>query len=153
MNDANLSNVEGPPPTLPPRENRVFKGQAVPFVLLRICIFIALATGISFALQWIAAGLSGGERSIYSPRNLALSEGALMAGALAAGLIMSQLEGRPFGDYGLPVRWAFGKLFWQGALLGVIEIRAVWGFRGALACYHLGGLAFQGAKVFNGAFS
>ena len=91
MNDANL-NVEGPPSKIPPRENRVFKGQAIPFVLLRICIFIALATGISFALQWIAAGLSGGERSIYSPRNLALSEGALMAGALAAGLVMSQLE-------------------------------------------------------------
>src|SRR5258708_35594437 len=121
MNDADL-NVEGPPSTIPPRENRLFKGQAIPFVLLRICIYIALAAGISFALQWIAAALSGGERPIYSPRNLALSEGALMAGALAAGLVMSQLEGRPFGDYGLPVRWAFGKLFWQGALFALISI-------------------------------
>jgi len=56
MNDANL-NVEGPPSTIPPRENRVFKGQAIPFVLLRICIFIALAMGISFALQWIAIAI------------------------------------------------------------------------------------------------
>ena len=148
MNDANL-NVEGPPSKIPPRENRVFKGQAIPFVLLRICIFIALATGISFALQWIAAGLSGGERSIYSPRNLALSEGALMAGALAAGLIMSQLEGRPFGDYGLPVRWAFGKLFWQGALFGLIEISAVIGFIAALGSYHFGSLAIHGVQVLN----
>src|SRR5467141_940124 len=146
MNDANL-NVEGPPSKIPPRENRLFKGQGIPFVLLRICIFIALATGISFALQWIAAGLSGGERSIYSPRNLTLSEGALMAGALAAGLIMSQLEGRPFGDYGLPVRWAFGKLFWQGALFGLIEISAVIGFIAALGSYHFGSLAIHGTDV------
>jgi membrane protease YdiL (CAAX protease family) len=148
MNDANL-NVEGPPSTIPPRENRVFKGQAIPFVLLRICIFIALATGISFALQWIAAGLSGGEQSIYSPRNLALSEGALMAGALAAGLVMSQLEGRPFGDYGLPVRWAFGKLFWQGALFGLIEISAVIGLIAALGSYQFGSPAIHGVQVLN----
>src|SRR6266853_1616158 len=127
MNDANFSNIEGPPQVIPPRENRLFKGKAIPFVLLRICIYIALAAGISFALQWIAAALSGGERSIYSPKVLAMSEAALMIGALAAGLVMSQLEGRPFGDYGLPVRSAFGKLFWQGALFGLIEITAVIG--------------------------
>lgn len=147
MNDAHLSNVEGSPPTIPRRKNRFFKGQAIPFVLLRICIYIALAAGISFALQWIAAGLSGGERSIYSPKVLAMSEAALMVGALAAGLVMSQLEGRPFGDYGLPVRSAFGKLFWQGALFGLIEISAVIGVIAALGSYHFGSLAIHGVQL------
>jgi len=72
-----------------------------------------------------------------------------MAGALAAGLVMSQLEGRPFGDYGLPVRWAFGKLFWQGALFGLIEISAVIGFIAALGSYHFGSLAIHGVQVLN----
>jgi len=147
MNDAHLSNVEGSPPTTPPRENRFFKGQAIPFVLLRTCIYIALAAGISFALQWIVAGLSGGERSLYSPKFLAMSEGALMAGALAAGLVMSQLEGRPFGDYGLPVRWASGKFFWQGVFFGLIEISAVIGVIAALGSYHFGSLATHGVQV------
>jgi membrane protease YdiL (CAAX protease family) len=148
MNDANLPNIESPPPTIPPRrENRFFKGQAIPFVLLRICIYIALSAGISFALQWIAAGLSGGERSIYSPKVLAMSEAALMIGALGAGLVMSQLEGRPFGDYGLPVRSAFGKLFWQGALFGLIEISAVIGVIAALGSYHFGSLAIHGVQL------
>ncbi len=147
MSDANLSNVEGPPPTIPPRENRLFKGQAVPFVLLRICIYIALAAGITFALQWIAAALSGGERSIYSPKVLAMSEATLMIGALAAGLVMSQLEGRPFGDYGLPVRQGFGKLFWQGAFFGLIEISVVIGVIAALGSYHFGSLAIHGVQV------
>ena len=83
--------------------------------------------GISFALQWIAAALLGAGPSVYSPGMLAVSEGALMTGALAAGLAMAQLEARPFGDYGLPGRLAFGKLFWQGALFGLIEISAVIG--------------------------
>ena len=147
MNDANVSKVEGAPPTTPPRENRLFKGQSAPFVLLRICIYIAVAVGITVALQWIAAALSGGERSLYSPKFLAMSEGALMAGALAAGLVMSQLEGRPFGDYGLPMRWAFGKLFWQGALFGLIEISAVIGIIAALGSYHFGSLAIHGVQV------
>ena len=147
MNDANLSNAEGPPATIPPRENRLFKGQTVPFVLLRICIYIALAAGITFALQWIAAALSGAERSVYSPRDLAISEGVLMVGTLGAGLVMSLLEGRPFGDYGLPVRWAFGKFFWQGALFGMIEISAVIAVIAALGSYHFGTLAIHGVQV------
>jgi hypothetical protein len=147
MSDANLSNVEDPLQTAPPVEKRHFKGRAVPFVLLRMCIYVAIATGISFALQWVAAALSGGVRSFYSPRILAISEGALMAGALAAGLIMSQLEARPFGDYGLPLRFAFRKLFWQGALFGLIEISAVIGVIAALGSYHFGALAIHGAQV------
>lgn len=147
MNDANLSNVEGPPQTAPPTENRLFKGRAVPFVLLRMCIYIALATGFSFALQWIAAALLGGVQSFYSPSILAISEGALMAGALAAGLVMSQLEARPFGDYGLPLRFAFRKLFWQGTVFGLIEISAVIGVIAALGSYHFGALAIHGAQV------
>jgi CAAX protease family protein len=147
MNDANLSKIEGPPQAIPPRENRLFKGQAIPFVLLRICIYIALAAGITFALQWIVAALSGGERSVYSPKALALSEGVLMTGALAAGLVMSQLEERAFGDYGLPARWAFGKLFWQGVLFGLIEISVVIGAIAALGSYHFGSLAIHGIQL------
>jgi membrane protease YdiL (CAAX protease family) len=150
MNDANSPNVEGAPQPNPPHaphENRLFRAQSLPFVLLRMCIYVALAAGISFALQWMAAALSSGERSIYSPSVLALSEGALMAGALGAGLVMSQLEARPFGNYGLPLRWAFGKLFWQGALFGLVEISAVVGIIAALGSYHFGTLAIHGGQV------
>src|SRR5258705_1083998 len=99
MSDANLSNVEGPPPTIPARENRLFKGQSVPFVLLRICIYIALAAGISFALQWIAAALSGGEPSIYSPKGLAMSEAVLIIRTTASGPATIELEWAPIWDY------------------------------------------------------
>jgi hypothetical protein len=60
---------------------------------------------------------------------------------------MSQLERRPFGEYGLPARGAFGRLFWQGALFGLAEITAVIGFIAAFGSYHFGPLAIHGADV------
>jgi CAAX protease family protein len=147
MSDTNLPNPEGPPQTTPTAGNRFFRGHSVPLALLHICIYIALSMGISFALQWIAATLLGGGRSGYSPGILAISESALMAGALASGLVMAQLEGRPFGDYGLPGRFAFGRLFWQGALFGLIEISAVIGVIAMLGSYHFGSLAIHGVQL------
>jgi len=110
-------------------------------------MFVVLSSGISFAVLWIAAGLMPGPRSLYSPKVLTLSEGASLAGAFAAGLIMSQLEDRPFGDYGLPSRSAFGGLFWQGALFGLAEISAVIGVIATLGSYHFGSLAIHGVDL------
>ena len=38
--------------------------------------------------------------------------------AILPAVAMSRIEHRPFGIYGLPLRQAFGKLFWYGALWG-----------------------------------
>jgi len=146
--DATLSNPEGPPQTSPPPTgHRIFQSQSLLFVLLRIFIYIALSTGITFALQWIMAALMPGERSLYSPKILTISEGSLLFGAFAAGVAMSQLEGRSFGEYGLPLQGAFGKLFWQGALFGLAEISAVIGAIAALGTYHFGSLAIHGTEL------
>jgi membrane protease YdiL (CAAX protease family) len=148
MSEATSSTPElSPPPSPPATGHRVFENQSLIFVLLRIGMYIALSTGISFAMLWVAAALLPGPRSSYSPKILTISEAGSLAGALAAGLIMSQLERRPFGDYGLPSRGAFGKLFWQGALFGLLEISAVIGFIAALGGYHFGSLAIHGTDV------
>jgi membrane protease YdiL (CAAX protease family) len=146
--DATLLNPEGPPQTSPPPAgHRIFQSQSLLFVLLRIFIYIALSTGITFALQWIMAALMPGERSLYSPKILTISEGSLLAGAFAAGVAMSHLEGRSFGEYGLPLQGAFGKLFWQGALFGLAEISIVIGGIAALGTYHFGALAIHGTEL------
>jgi membrane protease YdiL (CAAX protease family) len=148
MSDATLSNsADSPQANPPPAEHDVFHSQSLLFVLLRVGIYIALAEGISFALQWIMVALSTGEPSLYSPKILTISEGSSLAGAFAAGIAMSQLEGRSFGDYGLPLRGAFGKLFWQGALFGLAEISAVIGVIATFGSYHFGALAIHGADL------
>ncbi len=158
MSDATLSNsADSPQTSPPPAKHDVFHSQSLLFVLLRVGTYFALAEGISFALQWIMVALSAGERSLYSPTILTISEGSSLAGAFAAAIAMSQLEGRSFGDYGLPLRGAFGKLFWQGALFGLMEISAVIGVIATFGSYHFGALAIHGTDllrwaVFWGAF-
>jgi len=148
MSDVGLLNPESSPQTNPPpAEHGVFQSQSLLFVLLRVGIYIALAEGITSALQWIMVTLSAEERSLYSPRILTISEGSLLAGVFAAGVAMSLLEGRSFGDYGLPLRGAFGKLFWQGALFGLAEISAVIGVIATFGSYHFGNLAIHGANL------
>ena len=148
MSDVSSLSPEGPPQiSPPPAERGVFHTHSLLFVLLRIGIYFALAEGVSFALQWIMVALSAGEISVYSPTILTISEGSSLAGAFAAGIAMSQLEERSFGDYGLPLRGAFGKLFWQGTLFGLAEISAVIGVIATFGSYHFGGLAIHGADL------
>jgi uncharacterized protein len=147
MSDVSSLSPEGPPQISPPPEHGVFHSHSLLFVLLRIGIYVALAEGVSFALEWIMVNLSAGEPSLYSPKILTISEGSSLAGAFAAGIAMSQLEGRPFPDYGLPLRGAFGKLFWQGALFGLAEISAVIAIIATLGSYHFGALAIHGADL------
>jgi uncharacterized protein len=149
MSDATLLNSAGSPQTTPPPlEHGVFQDQSLLFVLLRMGMYVGVSIGISFVLEWIIAALSAGERSLYSPRILTISEASSLAGAVAAGVAMSRLEGRSFGDYGLPLRGAFGKLFWQGALFGLAEISAVIAAIATFGSYHFGGLAIHGADLF-----
>ena len=42
-----------------------------------------------------------------------------IAAALPA-VVMARIENRAFDEYGLPVRLAFGKLFWMGAIWGIV---------------------------------
>ena len=148
MSDVGSLSPEGPPQISPPSAERgVFHTHSLLFVLLRIGMYFALAEGVSFALQWIMVALSAGEISIYSPKILTISEGSSLAGAFAAGIAMSQLEGRSFADYGLPLHGAFGKLFWQGALFGLVEISSVLGVIATFGSYHFGGLGIHGADL------
>jgi membrane protease YdiL (CAAX protease family) len=129
----------------PPARPGIFQSQSLLFVFVRVGIYIAASTGISFALQWILAAFADG--SSYSPKNLLISEASSMAGAIAAAVAMSQLEGHSFSDYGLPLRGAFGKLFWQGAFFGLAEITAVIGAISMLGSYHFGPLVIHGTGI------
>jgi membrane protease YdiL (CAAX protease family) len=66
-------------------------------------------------------------------------------GTLVAAWIMSQLEKRSFAAYGLPLRSAFGKLFWLGVLFGLVEISTVVGAMAALGSYHFGSIVLMNA--------
>jgi membrane protease YdiL (CAAX protease family) len=133
---------------LEPRSTiHLFRGPSLPFVFLRLCLYVALVEGISFALRWISRFALPGAPYSSLPDRLMLGESTDLVSALSAAWVMSRLEGRRFGEYGLPGRAAFGKWFWQGALFGLAEISAVLGVIAALGGYRFGQLAIHGGDL------
>ena len=99
---------------------------------LRFCLFVLLAYGLSDAL--------------FLWRQTAAEFGLAII-ALAPALLMSRIEGRPFGCYGLPPGKAFGKLFWVGALWGMVSLTLLLlALRGAHAFY-FGAFALHGGRA------
>jgi len=84
---------------------------------------------------------------VFSPGYLLIQEAFSFVVIFAAALIMAQVERRSAGVYGLPLRGAFGKLFWQGCLIGLIEVSALVGLIAAFGGYSFGGLAVHGGQL------
>jgi len=49
-------------------------------------------------------------------------EVSMMLAAIIPGFVMARIEGRPFGDFGLPLRRVFGRNFWVGTLWGIASL-------------------------------
>lgn len=74
-------------------------------------------------------------------------EGVLAIAAIAPAAVMAIVEKLPFGDYGLPVRSAFGKQFWIGLLWGIVSLSALMLLMDAAGVFSFGNLALHGARV------
>ena len=109
----------------------------------RLLIYTGFAT-LGFVVFRQFAGPPSG---VFSFGSAFVSEGFSFAIIFGAALIMAQIEGRSPGIYGLPLRGAFGKLFWQGCLIGLIEISILIGLIAAFGGYSFGGLALHGKEL------
>ena len=151
-----MSNPEIIPPTIPsgatppPPPNTVFRGPQGIRAGWRVLIFLAIAgallTIVSLVVIAVAHGRIGA-MSQLSPLGLALSEGSIFLLTAIPALIMTRIEHRKFGQYGLPLRDAFQKDFWTGTLAGFLAISAcllaIFLFHG----FHLTGLAIHGSTI------
>src|SRR3989442_287511 len=100
----------------------------------RLLLFVVLAQGvIGLPLQWfVVRVLRLGDGGEWTAPGFILAEtvgGLGIIPTFAAAWLMSRMERRPFGAYGLPSRGAFGRQFWAG-----------WG-------WGLGGVAVLGGPV------
>lgn len=64
-----------------------------------------------------------------------------------AALVMSRLERRPAGAYGLPMSEALGGRFWLGLLFGLLEVSLLVGLIAAFGGYSFGSLALHGSGI------
>jgi uncharacterized protein len=123
-------------------------------VLVRLLLFVALVVAFTATLGTLAA-LAGfiGLAGLITPsgddltRNLFYSEFTKGAGTLLAAWVMSRLERRRLGDFGLPWHPRQGKFFLTGAAFGIAEISAIIGVLAAAGYYSFGPLEVHGAML------
>lgn len=138
------------PAPQPPPPNTVFRGPNGIRAGWRVLIFLAIAGALLTLVSIVAVLFTHGNLrglSQLTPLGLGLSEGSIFLLTVIPALIMSRIEHRKFGQYGLPLRSAFQKDFWSGGLVGFVSISVcllgVAIFRG----FHLAGLAIHGRTI------
>jgi len=121
-----------------------------------VLIFLAIVAGLVAATNlvvWLVMhfvlhrSTHLGTSSSLSPTTAVLSDGAIFLFTGLAALIMSRIEHRKWGGYGLPVRFAFRKNFWLGTLGGFLAISASLFAIFALHGFRLAGLAIHGKTI------
>jgi len=151
----------------PPRDSRPFLLEPI-FIgpngvragwraALFLALFFVFMTVVATAARLLHLSLLGPSGQITA-RSLGSQEAFAVVGALLAALLLSRLERRPFGDYGMPLARAFGKNFRIGAVWGVGAMSAMIFLIHALGGYSLGEVdlsreallryAFEWAAVF-----
>lgn len=66
---------------------------------------------------------------------------------LLASWVMSFIEKRPLGRYGLPLAGAFGPRFWQGAVWGILQLTLLLGVMHLLGGFSFGTLDLHGPAI------
>jgi membrane protease YdiL (CAAX protease family) len=112
-------------------------------LLIYAAVFFVFWTASTFVLNFILRPAWG----IFSPSYQFLAELVRFLAAFLAAWIMSQLEKRPMGVYGLPAPGVFGKQFWLGCLFGFCEISVLIGLIAAFGGYSFGSLAEHGGAI------
>ncbi len=113
----------------------------------RFLIYTALLVIFFFGLKVLLSQVWKSTPGTFSIASLFLAEVVGFAAAFGAAVVMSFIEHRPIGAYGLPVRGAFGKLFWEGALVGFLEISLLVALIYAFGGYSFGHLELHGAEI------
>ncbi len=74
-------------------------------------------------------------------------EAGMMLAAILPGFVMARIEDRPFGDFGLPARRAFGRNFWVGTLWGIASLSVLMLALRVAGAFEFGSLSLHGARI------
>jgi len=112
----------------------------------RILIYLSLAL-LLYGVELIPISFFYRVQNPFSVAAIIVGESMMFTAAYGAALLMSRFEDCPSAEYGLPLRFAFGRRFWQGMLIGLSEISFIVGVMAALHAYSFGSLSFHGVKI------
>ncbi len=124
-------------------------------LLIYVCILVALSVGAFAVLMHVPVfrdGMAQANQGRMTTTALIFSEFPLAVAVLLAAVIMSLIEKRPWGSYGMPLSQAFGLRFWEGMLWGVAAISAMIGLIAAFHGYSFGAIALSHQEILNKGF-
>jgi membrane protease YdiL (CAAX protease family) len=123
---------------------KIFIGREGLRPLWRLALYLLLYRGLRFCLYvLIAYGLP----AVSALWLQTAAELGLAIVVLAPALLMARIENRAFGCYGLPLGATFGRLFWMGALWGMVSLTILLlGLRAAHGFY-FGTIALHGVRL------
>src|ERR1700728_2034166 len=146
-----------PQPVVPaPAGNNVFRGPNGIRAGWRALIFLAVVAGLVAAVNLVVAfvmhfllhrPIRMGAVASLTPLTAILSDGSIFVFTGIAALIMSRIEHRKWGQYGLPARFAFRSHFWLGIVIGFLAISISLFAIFALHGFHLTGMAIHGTTI------
>jgi len=107
---------------------------------------LAFYVAMYYPLQFVASGWawSVGASWLWS---IMLEEFGVLVAAVVPALVLAQVERRRWSAYGLPVRQAFGKLFWVGAVWGFASVTLLLAIMCGLRVFEVGHLAIHGVRI------
>jgi len=106
----------GAEPSANSRLRNVLVGPDGIYALPRWLIYLAMAWIVFQVEGWLVASLESHLNALWWR---IMIEGSRMLAVILPAFVMVRIEDRPFGDFGLPARSAFGRNFWVGTLWGI----------------------------------
>jgi uncharacterized protein len=113
----------------------------------RLLIYTVLVIGIGAVITMALRALLGVHHGPPTTQAMILQEAVSFALVFGTAWIMSRIERRSVGEYGLPLSDAFGKKFWLGFLFGLLEVSVLIGLIAAFGGYSFGSLAVTGTDI------
>lgn len=149
--DSTGNNLPQPPALQPPSESpayNIFIGPEGLRAGWRFVIYVAAFLCIAMVVLPLVNGpLFPKSKGIPPLWAFLFFECESFIAALIPALALARLEKRPFSAYGLPLKGAFGKNFWAGALWGFIAITCLLLVLRATGVFYFGGFALHGFRV------
>jgi membrane protease YdiL (CAAX protease family) len=121
-------------------------------LLIYVCIVAVIAVGMFAVLMQIPAfrhGLTQANQGQMNTTALIFSEIPQAIAVLLGAVLMSLIEKRSWGVYGMPLNQALGLRFWEGMLWGVAAISAMIGLIAAFHGYSFGAIALSRPEIIN----
>jgi uncharacterized protein len=117
------------------------------FLLVALPLALLIGAAVLFAPKNGTVGFPHYLAGFADPIEVGIIEATLLLAVTFATAIMAKLERKTLGSYGVPMRLAFGKLFWVGALCGLAAISLAVAIEAVSGGVRFNGLAQHGVAI------